>query len=110
MQRIIRDKLIKWKNGKRRKPLILRGARQIGKTWSVERFGRENYADIAEVKNYFFVGGMPEAVKAYADSGSMLDAFEVQSKIVDASSHVFEITLYDMSFKNQHSLSDGLVF
>lgn len=32
MKRFITEKLIKWKNGKDRKPLILKGARQVGKT------------------------------------------------------------------------------
>ena len=37
---------------------------------------------LGELKNYFFVGGMPECVKAYRDSKSMLDAFNVQSEIL----------------------------
>ena len=34
-----------------------------------------------ELRNYFFVGGMPECVKTYRDSGSMLETFNVQSEI-----------------------------
>ncbi len=37
---------------------------------------------LAELKSYFFVGGMPESVKAYHDSGSLLEAFRVQSEIL----------------------------
>jgi len=37
---------------------------------------------IEQLKTYFFVGGMPEAVKAYFDSESMLEAFDVQSEIL----------------------------
>ena len=40
MKRLIINQLEKWKNSKRRKPLILRGARQVGKTWILEEFGR----------------------------------------------------------------------
>lgn len=47
MKRFIMDKLIKWKNSKDRKPLILRGARQVGKTYILKQFGRENYEGIA---------------------------------------------------------------
>lgn len=47
MQRFIMDKLIKWKNSKTRKPLILKGARQVGKTYILRQFGNENYEDIA---------------------------------------------------------------
>jgi len=41
MKRMIIDELRKWKVKKRRKPLILRGARQVGKTWILEEFGKE---------------------------------------------------------------------
>lgn len=40
MKRFIMDDLVKWKNSKRRKPLILRGARQVGKTWALQEFGK----------------------------------------------------------------------
>ena len=36
MKRIAEEKIIKWANPPRRKPLIIRGARQVGKTWLVE--------------------------------------------------------------------------
>jgi uncharacterized protein len=39
---------------------------------------------LSELKSYFFVGGMPECVKAYRDSNSMLEAFSVQSEILDS--------------------------
>lgn len=47
MKRFILEELIKWKNSKYRKPLILKGARQIGKTYILKQFGKENYEDIA---------------------------------------------------------------
>ncbi|MEE8059173.1 MAG: AAA family ATPase [Pseudomonadales bacterium] len=217
MRRLIDDQLLQWKHAKRRKPLILRGGRQIGKTWTVEKFGKSHFnstlkldlekrADlhglfagdlgskailsqlaivfgqhirpgetllffdeiqacpralvalrylyeeipelhvlaagsllefalsdisfpvgrvqflnmypmtfaefvlaggndqlfeilqqppsllsetihtllIKQLRDYFFVGGMPEAVQAYYDGGSMLDAFDVQSEILDS--------------------------
>lgn len=37
------EKLYKWKNGKYRKPLIIEGARQVGKTWLMKEFGRLAY-------------------------------------------------------------------
>ena len=40
MRRLIMDDLMAWKQSKRRKPLVLRGARQVGKTWVLEEFGR----------------------------------------------------------------------
>jgi predicted AAA+ superfamily ATPase len=39
---------------------------------------------LGELRSYFFVGGMPECVKTYRDSGSMVEAFQVQSEIIDS--------------------------
>ena len=47
MYRKIMEKLIEWKNDKDRKPLILRGARQVGKTYIIKQFGEENYEGVA---------------------------------------------------------------
>ena len=47
MDRKIMNNLIKWKNDKNRKPLILRGARQVGKTYIIKKFGNENYEGVA---------------------------------------------------------------
>lgn len=46
MKRKIVDKLIDWKNNKYRKPLIVHGARQVGKTYIINEFGNEHYKDI----------------------------------------------------------------
>ncbi len=37
-----------------------------------------------ELRSYFFIGGMPECVKTYRDSGSMVETFRVQSEIIDS--------------------------
>ncbi len=47
MDRFIMNDLIKWKNSKKRKPLILKGARQVGKTYILNKFGKENYNSVA---------------------------------------------------------------
>ena len=47
MKRFITEKLIKWKNSKSRKPLILKGSRQVGKTYILKEFGEENYDNVA---------------------------------------------------------------
>ena len=47
MKRFITKKLIAWKNSKDRKPLILKGARQVGKTYILKEFGESNYDDVA---------------------------------------------------------------
>ena len=45
MYRIAIEKLFKWKESKYRKPLIIEGARQVGKTWLMKEFGRQAYKD-----------------------------------------------------------------
>ena len=39
---------------------------------------------LSELRNYFFVGGMPECVKTWRDSGSMIETFQVQSEILES--------------------------
>lgn len=46
MYRIAIEKLYKWKESKRRKPLIIEGARQVGKTWLMKEFGEKAYQDM----------------------------------------------------------------
>lgn len=45
MDRIAMEKLISWKKKKNRKPLIIEGARQVGKTWLMKEFGKLYFAD-----------------------------------------------------------------
>lgn len=47
MRRYIKEQLIKWKNRNDRKPLILKGARQVGKTYILKEFGNEEYDNVA---------------------------------------------------------------
>ena len=46
MYRKIIKELKKWKEKKDRLPLILKGARQVGKTWILQEFGKENFDDV----------------------------------------------------------------
>ena len=45
MERKFLNDLCKWKDSKRRKPLVLRGARQVGKTWVLQEFGKRYFSD-----------------------------------------------------------------
>lgn len=49
MKRYAIEKLVKWKVSSRRKPLIIEGARQVGKTWLVKEFAASHYKNIAYV-------------------------------------------------------------
>lgn len=45
MNRNAINKLVEWKNSDDRKPLVLKGARQVGKTWLMKEFGKKYYED-----------------------------------------------------------------
>lgn len=52
MKRFAMEKLLKWKESKRRKPLVIMGARQVGKTWLMKEFGRKYYKKVAYISFY----------------------------------------------------------
>lgn len=64
MRRKIYDKLIAWKNNDLRKPLIIFGARQVGKTYIIQEFCQQEYP------NYFIVNLLnhPEIVELYQEN------------------------------------------
>ena len=49
MKRYAIERLIEWKSSKKRKPLIIRGARQVGKTWLMKEFGNTHFENMAYV-------------------------------------------------------------
>src|SRR5690349_11664326 len=49
MHRLLETRLIAWKNQKNRLPLLLRGARQVGKSYLVEAFGRSHFGNLISV-------------------------------------------------------------
>ena len=64
MYRKIQDFFSLWKNSEHRKPLILQGARQVGKTYSILEFGRTNYENVV----YFNFEVSPHLVKTFEES------------------------------------------
>lgn len=68
LRRKVNDYLLKWKSDKNKMPLIIKGARQIGKTESIEHFAKENYEYIVEIN---FV--LQNAYKDIFDDGYEVD-------------------------------------
>ena len=64
MYRKIMDYLKKWKSSEHRKPLILQGARQVGKTYSILEFGRTCYENVA----YFNFETNPKLNETFAEN------------------------------------------
>jgi predicted AAA+ superfamily ATPase len=46
MNRLLFQDLVNWKNSKIRKPLIIQGARQVGKTWLMKEFGKQEFEQV----------------------------------------------------------------
>jgi len=67
------DLLVKWKNDPARKPLVLKGARQVGKTWLMKEFGRLYYEE-----TFYFSFDFKEELKAIFEADK--DPF----RIIDA--------------------------
>lgn len=49
MERLLIKQLLKWKESQDRKPLVLEGARQVGKTWLLKEFGRKHFKDVCYI-------------------------------------------------------------
>ena len=76
MYRIAMEKLFKWKESKRRKPLIIEGARQVGKTWLMKEFGRQAYADTIYI-NFDSNSRMAELFASDLDTDRLIMGLEL---------------------------------
>jgi len=79
LKRKISQFLIEWKNNPYRKPLILQGARQVGKTYSILEFGRNNYENVA----YFNFETNPSIGKTFEESLEPGYLIPILSRIVN---------------------------
>lgn len=64
IERDIYHKLVGWKTSKYRKPLMLQGARQVGKTWLLKIFGKEEFENLA----YFNFDEQPELKQFFTET------------------------------------------
>lgn len=78
MYRIAIEKLLKWKESKRRKPLIIEGARQVGKTWLMKEFGKEAYANTVYI-NFDSNSRMAELFASDLDTDRLIMGLELYS-------------------------------
>src|SRR5574344_635893 len=84
LQRKIDKYLVEWKNKKDKMPLIIKGARQIGKTDAIENFAKNNYKNFVEI-NFAL---QPE-YKVIFDNGFSVDAIISNISLINTS-FVFE--------------------
>ena len=78
MYRTAIEKLIKWKASPRRKPLIIEGARQVGKTWLMKEFGKQAYVDTVYI-NFDSNSRMAELFASDLDTDRLILGLELYS-------------------------------
>ena len=84
VERLIMKKLLDWKNSKYRKPLILKGVRQVGKTWLLKEFAKRYYKNIA----YFNFDEHPEYKQFFE---STKDVNRILQNLMMASGEIISI-------------------
>ncbi len=83
MERLVLEKLLKWKNSPYRKPLILKGVRQVGKTWILKEFGRRYYENTV-----YFNFDENEEYKTFFETTK--DAHRILKNLMMISSEIIE--------------------
>lgn len=74
--RIAIEKLYQWKESKHRKPLIIEGARQVGKTWLMKEFGRQAYGSVVYI-NFDSNSRMTELFASDLDTERLIMGMEL---------------------------------
>lgn len=80
MYRYAIESLYKWKEGRNRKPLIIEGARQVGKTWLMREFGKQAYRNTVYV-NFDSNPRMSELFSSDLDVSRILMGLELYSDV-----------------------------
>ncbi len=71
LRRKITDELMRWKNDPKKKSLFVRGARQVGKTYSIDEFGKNNYGTYVYI-NFEETPSLKEIFAGDRDVGTIM--------------------------------------
>ncbi len=86
IRRDILDELKVWKEKTRRKPLVLQGARQVGKSWALKKFGNECFEDVVYI-NFDTMPAAKEDFKRTKEPKKLIKAMEMMTgKAISADS------------------------
>ncbi len=84
MQRVLLEQLVYWKNSSTRKPLIIEGARQVGKTWLMQTFGKTSFKQVVYL-NFESSSRLKEIFLLDFDIQRLITVFEVETNLkIDA--------------------------
>ena len=78
MQRKALKKLLEWKNAPSRKPLLIQGARQVGKTWLMKEFGRQYFSKTAYI-HFDNNSRMRQIFNGDYDIRRLITAFQIEA-------------------------------
>ncbi len=76
MERQALQNLVKWKSSKNRKPLLLYGARQVGKTWLVREFAHQHYKQLVEL-NFFTNDSLKQIFESNISPDFLIEQIEL---------------------------------
>lgn len=86
IQREIMERLKAWKENPRRKPLVLQGARQVGKSWALKKFGKECFEDVVYI-NFDTMPAVKEDFKRTKEPLKLIKSMEMMmGKAISSSS------------------------
>ncbi len=120
MKRKLYNQLVEWKNNPSRKPLVLEGARQVGKTWLIKEFGRNEYDDMVYIncannefaRNLFQRDMVPQRIirDIVAETGKRIVAGRtliVFDEIQDAPRGITSLKYFCEDSPEQHVIAAG---
>lgn len=84
MERFQFEQLLAWKNSCNRKPLIIKGARQVGKTWLMKEFGKREYLQTAYI-NFESSASLKHLFSTDFDIQRIISAIQIETEVqIDA--------------------------
>jgi len=81
MERTAYEALLKWKNNPHRKPLVIKGARQVGKTWLMKAFGNNEFESVAYI-NFEKVTQLADLFETDFDIQRILRSIQLATGII----------------------------
>ena len=81
MERTAYQALLKWKNNAHRKPLVIKGARQVGKTWLMKEFGNNEFESVAYI-NFEKVTQLADLFETDFDIQRILRSIQLATGII----------------------------
>ena len=106
MKRKILESLIEWKTSEERKPLILNGARQVGKTYILEEFGKEHFENViylnmeieGDVRNFIEKELSPHKILQFIESAKRQEIIPEKTLIFFDEIQASERTLTSLKY------------